>query len=146
MSISRLEPARRRPQRGGIVLWLLLGGAAVVLLIAGYLYLALHVPYSDGERSGVLQKLSRKGWLVKTWEGELAMTTVPGVAPVIWTFTVRDATAAAKVSAALGKSVVVHYTEHRGVPSSLFGDTRYYVDDVRVTAGPGDAATRVPEM
>ncbi len=136
----------RRSQRGGIVLWLLAGVAAVVLLIAGYLFLVLHWPYSEGERSGVLQKLSRKGWLVKTWEGELAMSTVPGVAPVIWSFTVRDAAAAAKVSAALGKNVVVHYTEHRGVPSALFGDTSYYVDDLRVSAGPGEAATRVPEM
>jgi hypothetical protein len=135
--------ARRCQRRGGVVLWLLVGLGAVVLLIAGYLFFVLHVPYSSGERSGVLQKLSRKGWVVKTWEGELAMTTVPGVAPVIWDFTVRDDDAVKHVSAGIGKHVVLHYTEHRGMPGTIFGDTRYFVDGVRLVAEPAAAA---PEM
>ena len=144
MSTLQIESGGNRcAQRGGIVLWLLLGIGVVVLLAAGYLWAVLNWAYSDGERSGVLQKLSRKGWLVKTWEGELAMTTVSGVAPVIWTFTVRDKTAAAQVSAALGKRVVVHYTEHRGVPSSLFGDTQYFVDAVRLS---DDGSAAAPEL
>jgi hypothetical protein len=138
-------PAPRRAERGGILLWLLAGLGVIALLVAGYFYIAVHWSYSEGERSGVLQKLSRKGWMVKTWEGELAMSTVPGVAPVIWNFTVRDPAAAKKVSAALGKQVVLHYTEHRGLPGALFGDTRYFVDDVRVT-GSGPAASAMPEM
>jgi hypothetical protein len=136
--------AGRRAERGGIVLWLIVGAAAVALLVAAYFFVVLHWAYSEGERSGVMQKLSRKGWLIKTWEGELAMSTVPGVAPVIWNFTVRDKEAAAKVSAALGKQVVLHYTEHRGLPGVLFGDTRYFVDGVRLSAD--GAANALPEM
>jgi hypothetical protein len=133
----------RRAQRGGVVLWLLAGAGAVVLLIAAYFFVVLHWAYSEGERSGVVQKFSRKGWLFKTWEGELAMSTVPGVAPVIWNFTVRDEAAVAQVSAGLGKQVVLHYTEHRGVPGSVFGETQYFVDSVRPT---GDGAAAAPEM
>jgi len=132
-----------RRERGGIVLWLLGGLGLVVLLIAGYLLFALNVSYSDGERSGVLQKFSRKGWVIKTWEGELAMTTVPGVAPVLWNFTVRDEAAAQQVSAGLGKPVVVHYTEHRGLPGNLFGETPYFVDNVRLA---GEGAAAAPEL
>jgi hypothetical protein len=135
------EPGRL--QRGGIVLWLLVGLGAIVLVIAGYLFFVLHWAYSEGERSGVLQKFSRKGWMFKTWEGELAMTTVPGVAPVIWNFTVRDDAAVTQVSAGLGKPVVLHYTEHRGVPGAIFGETPYFVDSVRVTS---DGAAAAPEM
>jgi hypothetical protein len=126
-----------------MVFWLLVGLGTVVFLVAGYAFFVLHWAYSSGERSGVLQKFSRRGWVVKTWEGELAMTTVPGVAPVLWNFTVRDEAAVAQVSAGLGKHVVLHYTEHRGIPSSIFGDTRYYVDGVRIVP---DSAAMTPEM
>lgn len=144
MSALPVTNAPRPRQHGGAVLWLLAALGVVALLIAGYLLLVLNWSYSEGERSGVLQKFSKKGWLVKTWEGELAMTTVPGVAPVIWNFTVRDDAAAQQVSAALGRSVVVHYSEHRGLPGTLFGETQHFVDSVRVT---GDAAAVVfPEL
>jgi hypothetical protein len=102
------------------------------LAVTLYAGLALNWSYSKGERAGILQKLSKKGWVCKTWEGELAMTTVPGVAPTLWEFTVRDAAAAGQVSALVGRHVLLHYTEHRGVPTSCFGDTQYYVDSVAV--------------
>jgi len=134
---------RRRAQRGGVLLWLLATLALLIVLVAGYLAFVLNWAYSEGERSGIVQKLSRKGWLFKTWEGELAMSTVPGVAPVIWTFTVRDDDAVAQVSAAVGKRVVLHYTAHRGVPTSLFGETPFFVDGVRLDVSPELAA---PEL
>ncbi len=105
-------------------------------LLAGYAALVLNVSYSDGERAGVLQKFSRKGWICKTWEGELAMTTVPGVAPILWQFSVRDDRVAEQVRRALGRWVVVHYHEHRGVPTSCFGETPYFVDSVTLQSGP----------
>ena len=105
-------------------------------LLAGYTALVLSVSYSDGERAGVLQKFSRKGWVCKTWEGELAMTTVPGVAPILWQFSVRDAQVAEQVRHALGRWVVVHYHEHRGVPTSCFGETPYFVDSITVQGAP----------
>ncbi len=113
--------------------------ALLVLLaagVAGYTALVLSISYSDGERAGVLQKFSRKGWVCKTWEGELAMTTVPGVAPILWQFSVRDPQVADQVRHALGRWVVVHYHEHRGVPTSCFAETRYYADAITLQGGP----------
>jgi len=101
-----------------------------VLLFTLYAGVVLHWSYSSGYRAGILQKFSEKGWVCKTWEGELAMTTVPGVAPTLWTFSVRDAGVAGKVGGMVGSHVKLHYTEHRGVPTSCFGDTQYYVDSV----------------
>jgi hypothetical protein len=110
-------------------------GAALLLVpaIAGGLYLAfvLNWSYSDGERAGYLQKFSRKGWLCKTYEGELAMTTVPGVAPLIWNFTVHDEAVAQQMNALLGKHIVLYYEEHRGIPTRCFGETGYFVSRVR---------------
>ena len=118
--------------RGGIVLVLLGVLALVVLLVAGYLAFVLHWSYSEGERAGIVQKFSRKGWVFKTWEGELAMSIVPGVTPTIWEFSVRDPRVAEEVAAAAGKRVSLHFTEHRGVPTKVFAETPYYFDAVRV--------------
>ena len=107
--------------------------ALLVLAASGYLFFIFNWSYSDGDRAGYLQKLSRKGWICKTYEGELAMTTVPGVAPVIWTFSVRmwDDTLAQQINGLLGKKVVVHYRELRYLPSTCFGETSYFVDSVK---------------
>jgi hypothetical protein len=114
----------------------ILGGASLVVLgivaIVLYTLVTLNVSYSDGDRAGVLQKISRKGWICKTYEGELAMSYTPGMAPVLWYFSVRDEAIAATIKDAQGKRVVLHYNEHRGVPSDCFGETQYYVDGVRV--------------
>ena len=104
---------------------------AAVLAFSLYTWLALTWSYSQGERAGILQKLSQRGWVFKTWEGELAMTTVPGVAPVLWNFSVRDDAVAERMRELIGRRVVLHYTEHKGVPTSWFGDTPYYVDEAR---------------
>ena len=103
-----------------------------VLLFAAYTLIVVNWSYSDGERAGTLQKFSSKGWLCKTWEGELMQPTAPGVAPTIWNFTVRDDETARRVEAGLGVRIVLHYKEHKGIPSTCFGDTRYWVDRVRI--------------
>lgn len=89
--------------------------------------IALSYSYSEGSRSGYVQKLSRKGWVCKTWEGELAMTTQPGVAPVIFRFSIRSDSVAAEVSRLSGLPVRLQYEEHRGVPTSCFGETDHFV-------------------
>lgn len=99
-------------------------------LFALYLLIVLNWSFSDGDRAGYLQKFSRKGWICKTYEGELAMTTVPGLAPTIWNFTVRDEPVAKQINRLLGKKVVLHYREHRGIPTTCFGETPYFVDRV----------------
>lgn len=103
-----------------------------VLLVALYTVAALSWSYSEGQRAGYLQKFSKKGWLCKTWEGELALSTVPGVAPIMWNFTVRKESTARQLNLALGRRVLVYYQEHRGVPTSCFGDTSYFVDSIRI--------------
>lgn len=105
---------------------------APVVLFGLYTLLVLNWSYSEGYRAGILQKFSNKGYVCKTWEGELAMTTVPGVAPTIWDFSVRDDSTAKHLADAMGRRVKLHYTEHRGVPSECFGTTEYYVDSVQV--------------
>jgi hypothetical protein len=102
----------------------------VILLPVVWTWFTLSWSYSEGERAGVVQKFSRKGWLCKTYEGELAQYIVAGVAPQIWNFTVRDARLADELRRLVGTKVQLHYTEHRGVPTSCFGDTGYYVDGV----------------
>ena len=79
----------------------------------------------------------RKGWLCKTYEGELAMTTVPGVAPTLWTFSVWDDDVATTLDGQLGKRVVLHYRELRFVPTTCFGETNYFVDRADIVDPPG---------
>jgi hypothetical protein len=105
---------------------------APIAAVALYAAVALHWSYSEGDRAGTLQKFSHKGWLCKTWEGELMQPTAPGVAPAVWYFTVRNDSIAALVNAGLGKRVVLSYQEHRGVPTTCFGDTPYFVKGIRV--------------
>ena len=107
---------------------------AVVVFVALYVWTAFSWSYSKGERAGIIQKFSDKGWLCKTWEGEIAMTTVPGSAPVLWQFTVRNDSIAGALREMMGKEgrVVLTYEEHRGVPTTCFGDTRYWVTGARL--------------
>jgi hypothetical protein len=100
-------------------------------LFSLYVYIALNWSYSSGERAGFLQKVSHKGWICKTWEGELSLVAMPGSAPEKFLFTVRDEAVAQKVSAAAGKRVTLNYEQHKGLPSSCFGDTEYFVVDVK---------------
>jgi hypothetical protein len=111
--------------------WIVWLAVLPLLLFALYLAFVLNWSYSEGERAGYLQRFSHKGWLCKTYEGELAMTTVPGVAPVLWNFTVKDAAVARQLNALAGKRVVVYYEEHRGIPTTCYGETNHFVSSVR---------------
>ena len=124
------NPERKRKIRR-IVIGVIL---TPIVLFGLYTWFVLSWSYSEGERSGVLQKISRKGWLCKTYEGELAMTTVPGVAPVLWQFSVRSDKIFLELEQGLGRSVVLHYSEHRGLPfARCFGETSYFVEGVTIT-------------
>jgi len=104
---------------------------SAIALFSLYIYIALNWSYSSGERAGFLQKVSHKGWICKTWEGELSLVAMPGAAPEKFLFTVRDEAVAQKVNAAAGKRVTLNYEQHKGLPSSCFGDTDYFVVDVK---------------
>jgi hypothetical protein len=106
----------------------------VVLPVGGFAawtWGTLHWSFSSGERVGYVQKLSKKGWLCKTWEGELAMTTMPGVVPEIFHFSVRDEAVAKSLQGTEGRRVALAYDQHRGVPTACFGETEYFVSGVR---------------
>ena len=105
-----------------------------VVAIILWTWLALHFSYSEGQRAGTLQKFSHKGWICKTWEGELQISTIPGSAPILWEFSVRDGTIANQLTEAVAHNgrVVLEYEEHRGIPTSCFGETAYFVTGVRL--------------
>ena len=105
--------------------------AVLGILVVGWIWLSLQWSYASGDRAGYVQKFSSKGWVCKTWEGEIAMVTMPGAIPEKFEFTVRDDQVAQQINALAGKRVVIHYKQHKFVPSSCFGETEYFVDEVR---------------
>jgi hypothetical protein len=122
--------ARRAAKKIGIRLAVgavLLGGGGGAL----YTFVTLHYSYSEGQRVGFVQKVSKKGWFCKTDEGELAQVNVAGQQAQIFYFTVRDDAVVAKIEALSGHRVALKYEEHRGIPLSCFGDTTYFVTDAK---------------
>jgi len=115
-----------------LFLWLFTPVALIAALLAGYLWLALNWSYSKGERAGYVQKFSQKGWMIKTWEGELTLVAVPGSMPEKFFFTVRNDELAKKINTTVGKRVAVSYEQHKGLPSNWFGDTEYFVKEIKV--------------
>jgi len=146
--------AGRKSIAGGAVLTTLTVTVAVAALAAAYFWAALSWNYSAGERAGWVQKLSKKGWVCKTWEGELSMVAMPGSMPEKFLFSVWDDDVAAAINRSMGKRVSLHYEEKVGLPGSCFGETRHYVTKVTpveeiplapgITITPPPAAAPVP--
>ncbi len=156
----------RRQVRGRLGRWLMI---LLLLVIGGcalWTWFTLSWAFAEGERAGVLQKFVRRGWVCKTQEGEIALYygggtyMGAGVSPQLWDFSVRDTAVAAELSKAVGHRVQLHYTEHPGVPTPCFAETRFFVDRVTVTdndsglppgaapaqpAGPGQPAGTAPQ-
>jgi hypothetical protein len=104
----------------------------LLLLFCLYTWLVLSWSYSVGERAGYVQKFSKKGWLCKTWEGELAMINMPGTLSEKFNFTVHDEAVVKKINESMGKRVSLVYEEHVGIPTTCFGDTGYFVKDILI--------------
>ncbi len=100
--------------------------------LAAYTWIMLNWSYGSGERAGYVQKFSHRGYICKTWEGELAMVSMPGTMSEKFFFTVRDDAVAQKINANLGKKVALTYDQHIGLPTTCFGDTEYFVSDITV--------------
>ena len=111
----------------------LLGGIAVLIvaLFALYTWFSLTWSYSKGERTGYVQKFSQKGWLCKTWEGELTMLPVQGMVPEKFQFSVRDDALAATITKNMAKKLALTYEQHKGVPTQCFGESEYFVTAVK---------------
>ena len=124
---------RRAPRRHRRWPWVVAGVIlSPIVLIALWTVIALNYSYSRGDRAGYVQKFSRKGWICKTYEGELAMVNVPGALQERWEFSVRDDSLARVIASSMGQRVSLNYKQHVGLPTSCFGDTQYFVDSVRV--------------
>lgn len=129
---SQPPPTRRRMGWRSKVTLSLLGIVLVTVFgFFAYAWSALHFTYSKGDRAGFIQKFSQKGWLCKTWEGELAMANLPGTTPQIFDFSVRSDSVAQLVLKSMGQRVDISYDQHRGVPTHCFGETEYFVTGVR---------------
>jgi len=133
---GNVAPARPVRPRRGLKAFFFSFLAVALLLIVLYTMFMLWWSYSEGERAGVLQKFSKRGWICKTSEGELAMYVVGGIAPQIWNFSVRDDATAVELTKAVGRQVRLHYTEHPGLPTNCFGETAYFVDGVEIVGPP----------
>lgn len=125
--------------------------AILTLVVTAYFAVALNWSYSTGDRAGWLQKLSDKGWVCKTWEGEMALVSLPGTSALEkFAFTVRDDAVAAELAKVMGKRVTLHYEEKVGLPTSCFGETRHYVTKVTVASdislSPGVVVQTAPAV
>ena len=126
---SSPPPAPRRGRRRWP--WIVAAVALTpVMLLALWMIIALNYSYSSGERAGYVQKFSKKGWVCKTWEGELAMVNIPGAMQERWEFTVRNDSIAQLITRSMGKQVTLSYEQHLKVPTSCFGETPYFVTNV----------------
>jgi hypothetical protein len=115
----------------------------LVALAALYTWTVLHWSYSEGERAGYLQKLSRKGWLCKSWEGEILLSSMPGAIPERFAFTVRDEAVVKQLQSAMGQRVQITYEQHVGIPTTCFGETSYFVEKA-ATGGSNPVAPSNP--
>jgi len=127
-----VPPAPRRHRRRWALLALLIVLLVPALVFGAWSWVTLSYSYSKGERAGYVQKLSQKGWICKTWEGELAMANLPGTMPEIFHFSVRNDSIARLLDKNVGKRVSISYEQHRGVPTSCFAETEYYITNLRL--------------
>ena len=118
------------PKRGIAIMIAVLVAAVALFLL--YTWMSLSFAYSEGDRAGYLQKFTRKGWLCKTWEGEILLSSMPGAIPERFNFSVRDPNVVTNMQGALGKRIQLTYEEHKGVPTQCFGETDYYATKVAV--------------
>jgi hypothetical protein len=108
--------------------------AVLLIIVVGFClwtWGALTYTYSSGERAGYIQKFSKRGWIFKTWEGELSMVNLPGAMQEKFSFSVRKPDVVEKIQKSMGSRVVLNYSQHRGIPINIFGETSYFLEDVR---------------
>lgn len=108
----------------------------VIIFAAVFIYWKYFYTYSDGYRAGLLQKFSHKGNIVKTYEGEMILSSVISsndiaLASEKFYFSVTNKTLAMQLDTIQGQKVLVHYRQKNGV---LFwkGETKYQVDSVKI--------------
>lgn len=108
----------------------------LIVLLGSFIYWKYFYTYSEGSRPGLLQKFSYKGTFIKTYEGELILSSVSSTSNVAlasekFYFSVPDKKLANQFFDYQGKDVVVYYQEKNG---AVFwrGDSRYLVDSIKL--------------
>jgi hypothetical protein len=148
IEVPNTTNTKRRSGRAGR--WFLILLLLIVVGCGLWTWLTLAWAYAEGERAGVLQKFVRRGWVCKTQEGEIALYygggqyMGPGTSPQLWDFSVRDKSVAEQLAKAVGRRVQLHYTEHPGIPTNCFADTRYFVDKVTITDNESGTGPALP--
>jgi len=127
----RWSGIKRKSRR--VFLWFI---TIVIIILGFFIYWKYFFTYSEGYRAGLLQKFSHKGNIVKTYEGEMILSSVISskdiaLASEKFYFSVTDKTLAAQLDTIQGQKVLVHYRQRNGV---LFwrGETKYHVDRVKI--------------
>jgi hypothetical protein len=149
IEVPNTTNTKRRSGRAGR--WFLILLLLIVVGCGLWTWLTLAWAYAEGERAGVLQKFVRRGWVCKTQEGEIALYygggqyMGPGTSPQLWDFSVRDKSVAEQLAKAVGRRVQLHYTEHPGIPTNCFADTRYFVDKVTITDNESGTGPALPQ-
>jgi hypothetical protein len=139
-----VAPAPKRSWKKWLIISLAMIVVVPAILLTLWSWIAVSWSFSEGDRAGYVQKFSKKGWLCKTWEGELAMVNIPGAMQERWTFTVPDDSVAQIISNSMGNQVSLHYEEKRGIPTTCFGETDYFVTGVRPVTQPLPPAQPAP--
>jgi|SRR5215475_4921251 len=125
-----MDPVPEKPRRWPrLKVWLVLTVVILGGMLTFYTWATLTFVFAKGERVGYIQNFSERGWLCKTWEGELAMASMPGAIPEKFHFSTRSAPIAAQVNTTLGKRVRITFEQHKFVPSTCFGETEYFVSE-----------------
>tara|TARA_Y100000310_G_scaffold78020_1_gene74641 strand:- start:44089 stop:44469 length:381 start_codon:yes stop_codon:yes gene_type:complete len=93
--------------------------------------------YSEGSRTGTVQKFSEKGWMCDTWEGTLTLAGNGLIPGGTWDFTVADEGIVKKVQEAQDamQPVKLKYEQKKGL-WGCSGDTEYFVTDVKYLKTP----------
>lgn len=119
-----------------------IGIAIIFLLIIATICFFIFGSYSEGYRAGNVMKLSKKGVIFKTWEGELNVGGLQGggeggdMATTVWSFSVSNDEVVKQIEKAVddGSKVKLHYVE-KYFQLDFCGDTKYFVTEVEKVKG-----------
>lgn len=111
-------------------------GAVILIVVLCFLiYWNYYNTFSEGNRSGTLQKFSKKGNIFKTYEGELVMSSISSTSSVTiasekFFFSVKNDSLAQTLFDLEGRPVTLHYEQKRShLPWN--GETNYMVTGVK---------------
>ncbi len=108
----------------------------LIIIVCGglFTYWRFYYSFGEGNKAGLLIQFMKKGYVFKTYEGEIIQAglksypSVP-VATKDFTFSVADPAVADSLMGYEGKEVVLHYTEYFGA-LPWRGHSRYVVDKI----------------